>query len=124
MMASAGADVRLRIPHRYVYWLAPRVSYFEGYARMRLEPRVSGSMSTQNTEGWPVGYTLMKRISVLRYGVDVMFGRLFYQEISEAQRTLGLSDVGLQFFAESWDDKSNSLSVSSNSLGAGLVLQF
>ncbi len=124
MMASVGADVRVRVPHPYVYWVVPRVSYFEGYARMRMEPRVSGGMNTQNPEGWPVGYTLMKRISVLRYGADVMFGRLFYQEISEARRTLGVSDVGLQFFAESWDDKSNSLSVSSNSVGAGVVLQF
>ncbi len=121
LMGVVGADVRLRVPNPYLSWFAPRVAYSFGYARLRLEPRADSALSTQNTDAWPVGYTLKKQMTVLRYGGEILIGRLFPQSIYEMRSSLGVVDMGFNIFAENWQDHSNSLSLNSQVWGGGLT---
>jgi hypothetical protein len=124
LMLSAGLDARIRVPHRYASWIAPRVSYFEGYARARMEPRMQGTRVSEPGSEWPVGYTFMKRMSMLRVSGEFMFGRLFHQDLMESRSSVGIGDMGFSVFYETWTDRSNSLSLSSNLYGGGLTFLF
>jgi hypothetical protein len=126
MTALGMVDVRARIPYPWLSWFSPRFSYLYGLSRLRMEAQASNDLArTSGSEDtWPAGYTMLKQMSVMRLAGECYFGGFLHQEVSEMRSSYGLQDFGVSLFYEIWSDRSKSISMDSNVMGAGLSLLF
>jgi hypothetical protein len=126
MSALGMVDARARIPYPWLAWFSPRFSYLYGLSRLRMEAQASHDLSTTSgsKDTWPAGYTMLKQMSVMRLAGEFYFGSLVHQEVSEMRSSYGVQDFGVSLFYEIWADHSNSISMDSNVMGAGLSLLF